>query len=155
MESNAILLVDCETHRFMDVNLSAQRLYGYHREEFLQLTVEAVSDEVAKTRALIGSGNQTIPLRWHRKNMASASVWKSPSTSSRTKAAAWNWPRSGTLPPGSTSWTCWAKPRSSFWRRNASPVSVPLWWNFQRANGRGPKCWATFLASLTLVWLGR
>jgi len=67
LESDAVILVDCETHRFVDVNQSAQRLYGYTRAEFLQMTVEAVSDERDKTHGSIGSGNQFIPLRWHRK----------------------------------------------------------------------------------------
>ena len=67
LESDAVVLVDCETHRFVDVNQSAQRLYGYSREEFLAMTVEAVSEEPEATRATIGSGRGFTPLRWHRK----------------------------------------------------------------------------------------
>jgi len=67
LESDAVILVDCETHRFVDVNQSAQRLYGYHREEFLQMQVEDISDEPHLTRAAIGSNIGFIPMRWHRK----------------------------------------------------------------------------------------
>ncbi len=67
LESDAIILLDCETHRFVDVNQSAERLYGYTREEFLQMTVEAVSDEPEKTQRTAGTGSRFIPLRWHRK----------------------------------------------------------------------------------------
>ena len=67
LESDAIILVDCETHRYVDANLSALRLYGYSREELLQMTPEHVSEEPEKTRATIGTGQFFIPLRWHRK----------------------------------------------------------------------------------------
>jgi PAS domain S-box-containing protein len=67
MESDAVVLVDCETHRYVDVNRSAQELYGYSREEFLQLKPEDVSAEPELTRATVGSGHVFVPLRWHRK----------------------------------------------------------------------------------------
>jgi PAS domain S-box-containing protein len=67
LESDAVVLVDCKTHRFMDVNLAAQRLYGYSREEFLQLVPEDISDEPEKTRETVGRGYYCIPLRWHHK----------------------------------------------------------------------------------------
>lgn len=67
LESDAVVLIDCETHRFVDVNQSAQRLYGYGRDEFLQMTVERVSEEPEKTRMTVGSGTHFVPLRWHRK----------------------------------------------------------------------------------------
>jgi PAS domain S-box-containing protein len=67
LESDAVLLVDCQTHRLMDVNLSALQLYGYSREELLQKTPEDLSDEPEKTRAAVGSGHIYVPLRWHRK----------------------------------------------------------------------------------------
>ena len=64
---DAVVLVDCETHRFVDANPAALRLYGYSREELLQLTPEQVSDEPEKTRAMVGSGQVFVPLRWHRR----------------------------------------------------------------------------------------
>lgn len=45
-ESDAIVIFDGETRRYVDVNAAAIRLYGYSREEFLQLTHdEIVADE--------------------------------------------------------------------------------------------------------------
>jgi PAS domain S-box-containing protein len=67
LESNAVVLVDSETHRYVDVNLAAQALYGYTREEFLQLTPENISDEPEKTHDYIDVCNDHVPLRWHRK----------------------------------------------------------------------------------------
>jgi PAS domain S-box-containing protein len=67
MESDAVILVDCETHRYVDANLSAQRLYGYSREELLQMTPEMLSAEPENTRATIGTGSRFVPLRWHCK----------------------------------------------------------------------------------------
>ena len=67
LESDAIVLVDCETRRFIDANQSAQQLYGFTREEFLQMTAENISAEPEKTRGNVGSGFARLPLRWHRK----------------------------------------------------------------------------------------
>jgi len=67
LESDAVILVDCETHRYMDANPAALRLYGYPREEFLQLTPEQVSEEPEKTRATVGTGLVFVPIRWHRR----------------------------------------------------------------------------------------
>jgi PAS domain S-box-containing protein len=67
MESDAVVLVDTETHRYLDVNLAAQTLYGYTKEEFLKMTPEDVSDEPEKTRDHINAGDEHVPLRWHRK----------------------------------------------------------------------------------------
>jgi PAS domain S-box-containing protein len=67
MESDAVLLVDCETHQIVDANLSAQQLYGYPREEFIQLPIDSISAEPEKTRQTIGQTRAHIPLRWHRK----------------------------------------------------------------------------------------
>jgi len=67
LESDALVLVDSEAHRFVEVNQSAQRLYGYSREEFLQLKAEDVSAEPEKTRTTVCTGDVFVPLRWHRK----------------------------------------------------------------------------------------
>jgi PAS domain S-box-containing protein len=66
LESDAVMLADCHTHHLVDANLAAQRLYGYSRDEFLQLTTEDISAEPDQTRAFVGSGS-FVPLRWHRK----------------------------------------------------------------------------------------
>ncbi len=67
LESDAIVLIDRETHRYVDVNQTAQQLYGYSREEFLQMTPEDVSAEPEKTRNHIDSADVHVPLRWHRR----------------------------------------------------------------------------------------
>ena len=67
LESDGVVLFDVETHRVVDVNLSAQKLYGYSREEFLQLKVEDGSAEPEKTRAMVGRAPYTVQRRWHRK----------------------------------------------------------------------------------------
>jgi PAS domain S-box-containing protein len=67
LESDAIVLVDRETHRYVDVNRAAQQIYGYSREEFLQMTPEDVSAEPEKTRNHIDAGDVHVPFRWHRK----------------------------------------------------------------------------------------
>jgi len=67
LESDALVLVDSETHRFVEVNRSAERLYGYTQNEFLTMTAEQVSAEPEKTRATVGAGRVFVPLRWHRK----------------------------------------------------------------------------------------
>jgi len=67
LESDAIILGDRETHRILDVNQSAQRLYGYTREEFIQLMLEDVSAEPEKSRLSVDSDDVHVPLRYHRK----------------------------------------------------------------------------------------
>jgi PAS domain S-box-containing protein len=67
LESDAVILVDSETHRYVDVNQAAQRLYGYSREEFLQMTPESVSVEPEKTHENIVTSDAHVPVRWHRK----------------------------------------------------------------------------------------
>jgi PAS domain S-box-containing protein len=67
LASDAVILVDSETHRYMDVNQATQRLYGYSREEFLQMTPEDVSTEPDKTHDHIAAGDAHVPFRWHRK----------------------------------------------------------------------------------------
>jgi PAS domain S-box-containing protein len=73
MESDAIVLVDVETFQHLDVNRAAVELYGYSREELLELKSTDLSAESADTRAAMQSGAKEIrgfvrvPLRWHRK----------------------------------------------------------------------------------------
>ena len=43
VESDAILLVDCETNRILDANVAASNLYGYTHEELLRLKATDVS----------------------------------------------------------------------------------------------------------------
>ena len=67
VESDAIFLIDTETLRFIDINGTASKLYGYSREEFLQLTADDVSAESERTRQAIAHNHSQIFLRWHRK----------------------------------------------------------------------------------------
>ena len=68
---DAIVIFDAETHRFLDVNKSTLRLYGYTLEEFLNLTQIDVSAEPEESKkaieeTLAGKRN-SVPLRYHRK----------------------------------------------------------------------------------------
>ena len=67
VESDAILLLDCETGQFTEVNAAALALYGYDKEEFLALRDGDVSAEPDKTRRAIAEQRTSIPLRFHRK----------------------------------------------------------------------------------------
>jgi len=69
--TDAIMLFDAETHRFVDVNEAALQLYGFTREEFLKLkhqdiTMEPEMSEDSITQLLAGKLSR-IPLRYHKK----------------------------------------------------------------------------------------
>jgi PAS domain S-box-containing protein len=67
VESDAVLLVDCETDRIIDANKAALELYDYSKVEFLLLNVCDLSAEPDKTRQAIAAQQTRIPFRWHRK----------------------------------------------------------------------------------------
>ena len=73
MESDAIVLVDVESLRHLDVNRAAVELYGYTREELLGLKSTDLSAEEGETRTAMQSaarqsrGSVRVPLRYHRK----------------------------------------------------------------------------------------
>ncbi len=69
--SDAILLFDADSRRFIDVNESALNLYGYTRDEFLdleytELTAEPDLSEESINETLAGMRTK-VPLRYHRK----------------------------------------------------------------------------------------
>jgi len=66
VESDAILLVDCETERILDANVASLNLYGYTREELLCLKAAHISAEPEETCQAIATHQTYIPLRWHR-----------------------------------------------------------------------------------------
>jgi PAS domain S-box-containing protein len=70
-ETDALVLVDTQTRRYIDVNQSACRLYGYSREEFLRLKQVEVSAEpevsVRSLAELERKKSLFVPLRYHRK----------------------------------------------------------------------------------------
>jgi PAS domain S-box-containing protein len=68
--SHATIVFDANTQQIFDINRAAIDLYGYSKEEWLQMTTEQISAEPVKKRGAFGIGNkrmQIIPLRWHRK----------------------------------------------------------------------------------------
>ncbi len=69
MESDAIVLVDVESLRIVDANQAAQRLYGYAREELLQLAATdlSVEPDVTAHTIRIQTGVGRVPLRFHRR----------------------------------------------------------------------------------------
>ncbi len=73
MESDAIFLIDNEAGRILDVNLAAQTLYGYSRDELLAKRNADLSAEPEQTRLLTQRAADESPallriaLRQHRK----------------------------------------------------------------------------------------
>jgi len=68
--SNSTIVFDANTQQIFDINRAAIDLYGYSKEEWMQMTTEQISAEPVKKRGAFGVGNkrvQIIPLRWHRK----------------------------------------------------------------------------------------
>jgi PAS domain S-box-containing protein len=64
------LVIDAETLAFEEVNMAAQQLYGYTREEFSNLVLEDISAEKDETRKVIAKirkgahGSQIVPCRY-------------------------------------------------------------------------------------------
>lgn len=67
MESDAIVLVESETGRILEVNQAACELYGYSKAEWLQMRHTDVSAEPNQTREAALKEQHLVPLRWHRK----------------------------------------------------------------------------------------
>jgi PAS domain S-box-containing protein len=69
--ADVIVVFDGETRRFVDVNEKACCLYGYSREEFLELTHTDITAEPDSSNASIEetlAGTRTqVPLRYHKK----------------------------------------------------------------------------------------
>jgi PAS domain S-box-containing protein len=70
-EIDAISIFDIETRKFLDVNAAFLKLYGYSREEALQLRVDDVSAEPDTSKEAIkksvANGDTLIPRRLHKK----------------------------------------------------------------------------------------
>lgn len=70
---DAIVIVDAETRRIVDVNAMASRTYGYTREELLGMSAPALSAEPEASGQHIAAIGSLAPLeidldlRWHRK----------------------------------------------------------------------------------------
>ncbi len=70
-ESDAILVFDGPSKTIIDVNTAAQKLYGYSREEFLNMQLKDVAaqpEESEKTFQIALTGKLLqVPLKYHRK----------------------------------------------------------------------------------------
>jgi PAS domain S-box-containing protein len=70
-ESDAIMIFDAKTREFMDVNDAALSLYGYTREEFLNLRHSDITAEPEQSddtiKLTLYEGLKRIPLRYHKK----------------------------------------------------------------------------------------
>ena len=66
-ESDSLLLIDRGTGAILEANDAACRLYGYTREEILQLTIVDVSAEPEATKHELGRTRERIPLRYCRR----------------------------------------------------------------------------------------
>jgi two-component system cell cycle sensor histidine kinase/response regulator CckA len=67
LESDAIFLIDNETGHILEVNPAASDLYGYSREELLQMRNIDLSAEPDQTRKATLEGRPRVPVRFHRK----------------------------------------------------------------------------------------
>jgi len=72
-ESDALMIFDGETGQFEDANKMTLNLYGYSKDEFLNLTVEDISAEKEKTRIAVQKikegnlGSHNVPIRLFKK----------------------------------------------------------------------------------------
>ena len=67
LESDSIFLIDNDTGQILEVNNAASSLYGYTRDEFLEMQHTDVSAEPTETRRVTLAGLSFVPVRWHRK----------------------------------------------------------------------------------------
>ena len=69
LESDAIVVIDVETISHLDVNKAAEEMYGYTRQELLQLKSTDLSAEPEQTKSRVqqDDGYVHIPHRLHRK----------------------------------------------------------------------------------------
>ncbi len=93
-ERDAIILVDVETQRFLEVNKTAVDLYGYSREEFLKMKTIDISAEPEKTdfriKEVAHQSAEGFPVFRHKKKnetvfpvelSACSFIWKNRKTS--------------------------------------------------------------------------
>ena len=85
MLSDAIFLIDKATGNILEVNPTASKMYGFTRDEFLQMKNTDVSAEPESTHRATHDNLRSIPLRYHRKKdknifpveiTASHLIWK-------------------------------------------------------------------------------
>jgi len=70
-ESDAVIVFDGKSRKLIDVNNAAVQLYGYGREEFLDMFLKDISAEPDKSenslQQILAGEIMKIPLRYHRK----------------------------------------------------------------------------------------
>jgi PAS domain S-box-containing protein len=70
-ESDAVIVFDGESRKFIDVNAAAVQLYGYGHEEFLDMFLKDISAEPDKSenslQQILAGEIMKIPLRYHKK----------------------------------------------------------------------------------------
>jgi PAS domain S-box-containing protein len=67
LESDAIVVMDCETRRILAANQAAGTLYGYSREELLSMTGLDLSAEAERSRQSLTARESYVPLDHHRR----------------------------------------------------------------------------------------
>ena len=67
MESDAIALIDVETENMLEVNKSFINLYGYNKEEVLQMKNTDFLTVTDKIQKAAREHKESIPVRWHKK----------------------------------------------------------------------------------------
>jgi PAS domain S-box-containing protein len=67
MESDAIFLIDNENGRLLEINSACESLYGYSRDQLLQMKNTDLSAEPRETRKATLGALSSVPLRYHRK----------------------------------------------------------------------------------------
>ena len=72
LESDAIFLIENETGKLLEVNKSACDIYGFSREELLQLRNIDLSAEPDKTKRATRNQLTQVPVRYHRKKDGTA-----------------------------------------------------------------------------------
>ncbi|MGR3293959.1 MAG: PAS domain-containing sensor histidine kinase [Candidatus Scalindua sp.] len=69
--SDAVMVFDSETRQFVDVNKACEEIYGYTREEFLNMKHADITAEVAASekeiQETLAGKRHKIPIRYHRK----------------------------------------------------------------------------------------
>ena len=65
--SDALVLIEIKTGRILDLNNAAIEMYGYSREEALQMKNTDFSAEPDKTRKATLASKEHIPVRYHRR----------------------------------------------------------------------------------------
>ncbi len=67
MESDALAMIDVKTGNILEVNQAFINLYGYSKEECIQMKNTAFSHEPEKTKKATHELKKIIPVRWHKK----------------------------------------------------------------------------------------